>query len=300
MVTGGAREDTPISGRPVFFFVLRAQVTENHTALWTREGLVGAARHPGCPLLQWRLKLTTGDQSQHMCAIIKQRHALCLAESSNFRNRLRKEKKTLPHNDNLWRHAVDQFNGFSSINMIVIFSQWQRIKVDRVWATKLQRLATILDTATKYTHWPMTDMSPCIGRVSNNSIATSQKSQGNSRVGGIATDRTHIRLPGIKELDNLFCRHALDLVDIARPLVIAIHLIAFVGMTFGITPHKVGVLYTSYRLAGGILTGNQIDRLCLPPGVLLRNDVLDVADIYCHVFFSLRGVLGMKKFVGVR
>src|SRR6266436_7957332 len=235
MVTGGTREDTPISGRPVFFFVLRVQVTENHTALWTREGLVGAARHPGCPLLQWRLKLTTGDQSQHMCAIIKQRHALCLAESSNFRNRLRKEKKTLPHNDNLWRHAVDQFNGFSSINMIVIFSQWQRIKVDRVWATKLQQLATILATATKYTHWPMTDMSPCIGRVSTNSIATSQKSQGNRRDVSIANDWTPIRLPGIKELDNLFCRHALDLVD-----------------------------------------------------------------IYCHVFFSLRGVLGMKKFVGVR
>src|SRR5260370_3043325 len=182
--------------------------------------------------------------------------------------------------------------------MIVILSEGEGIRVWRVGATKVQKTATILDTATKYTHWPMTDMSPCIGRVSNNSIATSQKSQGNSRVGGIATDRTHIRLPGIKELDNLFCRHALDLVDIARPLVIAIHLIAFVGMTFGIAPHKVGVLYASYRLAGGILTCNQIDRLCLPPGVLLRNDVLDVAAIYCHPFFSLRAVLSITKFVG--
>src|SRR5260370_9604629 len=137
MVTGGGREDTPISGRPVFFFVLRVQIPENHTALWTREGLVGAARHPGCPLLQWRLKLTTGDQSQHMCAIIKQRNALCLAESSNFRNRLRKEKKTLPHNDNLWRRAVDQFNVFAVINMIGIFSHCHRIMVDRVWTSKL-------------------------------------------------------------------------------------------------------------------------------------------------------------------
>src|SRR5215469_12518304 len=141
----------------------------------------------------------------------------------------------------------------------------------------------------------MTDMSSCIGRVSNNSITTSQESQSNSRISSIAADWTHICLPGIKELDDLFCRHALDLVDIARPLVIAIHLIALVGMTFGITPHKVRVLYASYCLAGGILTGNQVDRLCLPPGVLLRNDILDVADIYCHVFFSLRGVLAMRK-----
>src|SRR5260221_10688093 len=129
MVTGGAREDTPISGRPVFFLVLRVQITENHTALWTREGLVGAARHPGCPLLQWRLKLTTGDQSQHMCAIIKQRNALCLAESSNFSNRLRKEKKTLPHNANLWCSPVDQYYVFPGYNIIRLVRSCTRHKL---------------------------------------------------------------------------------------------------------------------------------------------------------------------------
>src|SRR6266571_2284658 len=72
MVTRGAGEDPSISGWPVFFLALCIQVAENYAALWTWEGFVGAPRHPCRPLAQWILKLTSCDQPQHMCPIIKQ------------------------------------------------------------------------------------------------------------------------------------------------------------------------------------------------------------------------------------
>src|ERR1700730_17894485 len=81
--------------------------------------------------------------------------------------------------------------------------------------------------------------------------------------------------------------HALDLVDVARALVIAIDFIAFIGVTLGIAAHEIGVLHAAHRFARSILAGDQVDGLCLPPGILFRNNIFDVADFYCHVYYSL-------------
>src|SRR5437588_11591442 len=51
VVTGGAGEDTAISGRPVFFLSIGIHVAQNHAALRPGEGFMGAARHPRCPLV---------------------------------------------------------------------------------------------------------------------------------------------------------------------------------------------------------------------------------------------------------
>src|SRR5947199_8357935 len=57
VVTGGAREDTAIGGRPVFFLSVCLHVAQNNAALRPWEGFMGAARHPRCPFMYRRLKL---------------------------------------------------------------------------------------------------------------------------------------------------------------------------------------------------------------------------------------------------
>jgi hypothetical protein len=54
-------------------------------------------------------------------------------------------------------------------------------------------------------------------------------------------------------------------------------------MTLGVTPHKIADLYPAHCVAGGIFACNQVDGLRLSPGILLRDDVLDVVNIYCHL-----------------
>src|SRR5438876_4712888 len=142
------------------------------------------------------------------------------------------------------------------------------MEIDRVGATNFQRLTTHLDAPAEYPNGAVTDMPPCIGRVGNDGISTSQPSQGNGSVGGIATDRTYIRLPGIEKFEYFFRSYAFDLVYIARPLIIAVHFVALIGVPLGITTHKVGDLHTPYSLARSILTGNQVDGLRLSPGIL--------------------------------
>ncbi len=161
------------------------------------------------------------------------------------------------------------------------------MEIDRVGATNFQRLAAHLDAPAEYPNGAVTDMPPRIGRVGNDGISTSQPSQGNGSIGGIATYRPYIRLHRIEKFEYLFRSHALDLVYIARPLVIAIRFISLIGVPFSVATHKVGGLHTPYSLAGSIFAGNQVDGLRLPPGILLRYNVLDVADIYCHMSFSL-------------
>src|SRR5260370_9281508 len=106
-----------------------------------------------------------------------------------------------------------------------------------------------------------------IGRVGNDGISTSQPSQGNGSVGGIATYRPYIRLPGIEKFEYLFRSHALDLVYIARPLVIAIRFISLIGVPFSVATHKVGYLHTPYSIAGRLFAANQVYALRLPPAI---------------------------------
>src|SRR6266571_2686158 len=101
MVTGGAGENTPIGGGPVFLLVFLVQVAQDHPALRAGERLVRAARHPRRPLLQRRLKLAARDQSKHVGAIIEQRDLLSLAESGNLLHRLREEEQALAHHHDL-------------------------------------------------------------------------------------------------------------------------------------------------------------------------------------------------------
>src|SRR5712692_5457570 len=130
-------------------------------------------------------------------------------------------------------------------------------------------------------------MSTCVGRIGNNGVAPTQITKRKCGVGSITTNGTHIGLPGTKQVHDLLSSHALDLVDIPRSLVVAIDLIAFIRMPFGVATHEVGVLYVAHRFAGSILAGDEVDGLCLPPGILLCYNVLDIADVYCHVFHSL-------------
>src|SRR5256885_165939 len=51
MVAGRAGEDSAVSSGPVFFLSLGIQVAQNHTALWSRKGLMGTTGHPHCPLV---------------------------------------------------------------------------------------------------------------------------------------------------------------------------------------------------------------------------------------------------------
>ena len=85
-----------------------------------RESLMRTARHPGCPLLQWRLKLTARDQPQHMRSIVEQRNIFRFAEGGYLRDRLREKEQAFAHHDQLRRDLVDEFNRFLGINMIVI------------------------------------------------------------------------------------------------------------------------------------------------------------------------------------
>ena len=89
------------------------------------------------------------------------------------------------------------------------------------------------------------------------------------------------------KVDDLFGSHALYLVNIARSLVITIDLIVLVGMPFGVAAHEVGVLNPAHCLARRVLAGDQVDGLCLPPGILMGYDVFNVADIYGHSVFLL-------------
>src|SRR5579884_3373404 len=92
-----------------------------------------------------------------------------------------------------------------------------------------------------------------------------------------------IGLTRMEQLLHFPLGHALDLIDVARPLIVAIDLLAHVGMPLGVTAHEIGDLHAAHRLARRILAGNQINRLRLPPSVCLFNDVLNVADIYWHI-----------------
>src|SRR5947209_8528218 len=95
--------------------------------------------------------------------------------------------------------------------------------------------------------------------------------------------------------------HPLNLVNTARPLIIPIDLISFIGMSFRIAAHEVGNLHPPYRFAWRILTGNQVDGLCLPPRICLCDDVLYVTDIYWHVFCCLlkSNFVGLKYVVSI-
>ena len=81
--------------------------------------------------------------------------------------------------------------------------------------------------------------------------------------------------------------HSLDLINIARPLVIAVDPVSFLWMTLGVAPHKIRILYPAHCLARSILAGNQVDSLRLSPPILLFNNILDIANVYCHVICSL-------------
>src|SRR5579871_2093637 len=80
--------------------------------------------------------------------------------------------------------------------------------------------------------------------------------------------------------------HTLDLINVARPLVIPIDFIPFVRMSFRIAPHEVRVLHTAHSLTRRILTGNKIDGLGLPPDLGLLQDVLDVTYIDGHMLYT--------------
>src|SRR6266566_6205005 len=121
-----------------------------------------------------------------------------------------------------------------------------------------------------------------IGRVGDDGITTTQPSKGKGRVVSIAANGPYIGLLHTKEVEDFMCGHALDLVDVARSLVISIDFISYVGMSFGITSHKIRNLDAAHCLARSIFAGNQIDGLGLSPGIFSLNDVFDVADIHCH------------------
>src|SRR5438552_4442022 len=137
------------------------------------------------------------------------------------------------------------------------------MEIDRVRTTELERLAAHLDTPTKYPNGAVTDMPACIGRIGNNSVSTSQPAQGNSGVGGIATYRSYIRLLGIEKFEYFFCSHALDLVYIARPLVIAIRFIPLFWFSFSLPSLKVEVFNFLTRFARGISVAIQFVLLLL-------------------------------------
>src|SRR5579875_242257 len=156
------------------------------------------------------------------------------------------------------------------------------MQVDGIGTAEFERLAAALNAPAKDTHRSMTDMATRVGRVGDDGITAAQPAQRDSRVGGIAANGTYIGLFHVKKTKNLACGHALDLVDVARPLIITIDFITLIGMPFGIAAHKVGNLDAAHSLARSVLTGNQIDGLCLSPGIFACDDIFDVADIYCH------------------
>src|SRR5947209_13039735 len=133
----------------------------------------------------------------------------------------------------------------------------------------------------------MTDMPARIGGVGNDGITTTQPAQGKGCVGSIAANGPYIGLLHAKEVEDFLGGHVLDLVDVARSLVISIDFISYVGMSFGITSHKIGILDAAHCLARSIFAGNQVDGPGLSPGIFSLDDVFDVADIYCHCLAPL-------------
>src|SRR5260370_10718612 len=132
----------------------------------------------------------------------------------------------------------------------------------------------------------MTDMPTSIGRMGNHSIATTQIAHGNGCICSVSTNWTHICLLGIKEVANLAMRHPLDLINIARSLIVPIDFLTLIGMAFSIASHKVRVLYLAHDSAWSVLTGNQVDRLGLSPCLSLCQNILDIAYIDGHRSFS--------------
>src|SRR6266487_1906863 len=161
------------------------------------------------------------------------------------------------------------------------------MQVNRVWATYFQGLTAILNTAAKYTNCPMADMTACVGRVRNNGITATQPSQSNCRIRRVATDGTNFGLLDTKKFNDFILGHALNLVNIPCTLVITIDFVALVWMALSVTSHKIGVLHPPDCFAGSILTRNQVDGLRLSPGILPCYDLLNIANIYCHMYRSL-------------
>src|SRR2546425_9385367 len=115
-----------------------------------------------------------------MRTVIQQGDIFGFAVSRHFCDRFGKKEQALAHDHELRRHLLDKLNGFLTINMVMVFSKWQIMEIDRVRPPQLERLTAHLDTPTKYSNSTVTDMPACIGRVCNDSISTPQPSQGNA------------------------------------------------------------------------------------------------------------------------
>src|SRR5947209_16188772 len=111
-----------------------------------------------------------------------------------------------------------------------------------------------------------------IGRVGDHGITTTQPAKGKGRVGSIAANGSYIGLLHAKEVEDFMCGYALDLVDVARSLVISIDFISCVGMSFGITSYKIGNLDATHCLARGIFAGDQVASLALSLDIFSPND----------------------------
>src|SRR5256885_2591626 len=120
------------------------------------------------------------------------------------------------------------------------------MQMNRVCAAQFQRLAPALNTPAKHTHWPVTDMTTRVSRVRDNRISTAQPSQSDSSIRRVAADGSHICLFHAEEINNLILGHALNLINVARTLVITIDLIPLVWMALGIASHKIRVLHSTY------------------------------------------------------
>src|SRR5438045_7974033 len=102
-VTGCTWEYATISGRPEFLLSFGIHVAQDDASLWTREGFVGTAGHPGRPLVQRRLKLPSCHQPQNMRTVIEQGNVFCFTERGNLRDRFGEKEKTFTHDDKLRR-----------------------------------------------------------------------------------------------------------------------------------------------------------------------------------------------------
>src|SRR5262244_652831 len=76
--------------------------------------------------------------------------------------------------------------------------------------------------------------------------------------------------------------HGLDLVNVARALIIASDLIAPIRVPLRVAGHKIGVLDGAYRWALGIFAGNKIDRLPTAPLILGVDNGANIGNIHRH------------------
>ena len=217
-----------------------------------------------------------------MCPIEENRDLVRATGRCQLAQWLRKQEQALAEHDELRANAIDHLHRTLRVHVISVAGQREEVEAYGVVAPRGQRLSAHLDAPAEDADQVVTDVPARIGGIDDHAVAAAQPSERDGRVGGVAADRPDVGLAAPEQLDDFALGAALDLVDEARALIVAVDLSFLVRVPLGVAGHEVGVLNVANRAALRVLAGDQVDRLPSPPSFLIGDERLDVADVDRH------------------